>query len=815
MNVLKELRVAWRGLVRTPGFTAVAVATLALGIGANTAVFTLVDGVLLRPLPYPEPDRLVSITHEGRGGEDQLPMSTGLYLLYGEEARTLESLALFQSTVSNFVGEDGEAQRVDGELVTPSLFDVLGVPPRLGRPLLPTDAEEGAEPVVVLSHALWSTRFGGDPGVLDQTVLMDGVSRRVVGVMPEGFAHASGDTRLWIPFRIDPLTAPLAAFGANGIARLADGATVESAHAELTNLIARLDELRPDAVQTIAFMREVDLGAQVETLKDAVVGDVARTLWTLLGMVGFVLLIACANVANLLLVRAEGRQREVALRRAVGASRWDVIRPFLAESFALAALGGGLGVAVAAVAVRTTLAFAPTDIPRMDEVGIDLRVLAFTAAIAMASAVIFGLFPAVRSGRADLSSQLKDGGGRGGTTGRERHRVRSGLVVAQVALALILLVGSGLMLRSMLALLAVDPGFDAEGVLTVSVAVPPGEVEGAVETAEFFQRLTDRLAAQPGVVSAGAVSALPLTGQLSFGGHTIEDHPTQPDELPPMAFGLYADPGYLETMGVELVEGRMLQRGDAANAFRGMVVSESYADRWWPEGGAVGKRLQWGPGEWWEIVGVVEDVRHRGLAEESEEMLYLPTLLGTAEEPVVVRSRAIVLRVTGDPASFLPVLRRELRDLNSRIPFANPRTMREVVEASAAQTSFTMVVLSAASLVALLLGVVGIYGVVSYVVSQRTREIGVRMALGASGATVRRMVVRQGVKLAAIGVAVGLLGAFAATRVLETLLYGVSHTDLTTYAAVAAMLAGVAVLASWVPARRAAGVDPSVALRSD
>ena len=815
-GMLNEFRFAWRGLVRSPGFTVVAVITLALGIGATTAVFTLVDSVLLRALPYPESDRLLSLQHVfGPGGEDELPMSPGLYLLYDEHARSLSSFALLQNASMNVTGE-GEPERIDGQWVTPSIFDVLRVPPALGRPLVAGDAEEGAEPVVVLSDGLWRSRFGGDPGVLDRTILMDGVARRVVGVMPRDFAYPNNeDARFWTPLTVNPVDAPYAAFGWAGIARMAEGATVESAQAEMQGIIGRLEELAPEAGPTIGFFREVNLSARVESLKDAVVGDLARTLWTLLGMVAVVLFIACANVANLLLVRAEGRQRELALRRAVGAGRAALVRPFLAESLGLGIAGGVLGVAIAAVAVRTTAALAPADLPRMAEVGVDLRVLAFTAALSLLSSLAFGLFPVLRYGRRDLSHALKEGGSRGGTAGRERNRVRNGLVVVQVTLALVLLVGSGLMFRSFLALMAVDPGFAPEGVLTVRLTVPEGEIAEPAGVADFYRQLRERLAAQPTVEAVGATGGVPFTGIFSFGGHGIEDHPAGPNELPPVAFGTFADPGYFEAMGIPVVEGRALQAGDAADGFRGVVVSRAYAERWWPDGSALGKRIRMGSPEWWQIVGVVENARHRGLQEDPEEIYYMPTMGGSAAEPFAVRSRDLVVRVNGNPTAFLPVLRREIADLNPRVPLANPRTMEDVVRESAAQTSFTMAVLGSASVVALLLGLIGIYGVVSYVVSQRTREIGVRLALGATGASVRGMVVRQGLTLAGVGVGVGLAVALAASRVIDSLLYGVSSRDPLTYGAVALSLAAVAALASWIPARRAAAVDPAIALRRE
>jgi putative ABC transport system permease protein len=812
--MIRDFRFALRGLARSPGFTVVAVITLALGIGATTAVFTLVDSVLLRALPYPQSDRVLSIQHEGRGGQDQLPISSGLYVLYGEHARTLSAIAMHANAVMNITAE-GEAERVTGQSVTPSIHDVLRTPPALGRPLHPDDGVPGADPVVLLSYGYWQSRFGGDPSVLDGTLVMNGVSRRIIGVMPRGFAYPDENARFWIPILVNPETAPLAAFGANGIARMADGATVESVHAELQGIIARLGDLAPEAASTVEFLHNVNLAASVRTLKEAVVGNLTRVMWTLLGMVAFVLLIACANVANLLLVRAEGRQRELALRQALGAGRGALARPFLAESLTLGVVGGALGVAVAAAAVRATTALAPANLPRMAEVGIDPRVLAFTATVSLLAAFGFGMFPVLRYGRKDLSSSLKEGGARGGTSSRERHRVRNGLVVAQVTLALVLLVGSGLMFRSFLALMAVDPGFEREGVLAVQLSVPTGVVAEPAAVEEFFRQLRERLAAQPGVHAVGATAAVPLSGQLNFTTHGIPDHPTPADGLPPMAFLTYVDPGYFQAMRIGLVEGRALEPGDGADRFRGIVVSRAYAQRWWPDRSAIGRQVELGPGEPWEIVGVAADVRNRGLQQDVEEILYVPTLIGTAEEAQVIRTRELVVRVGMEPLAFLPTVQREVRDLNAQIPLSNPRTMEDVVRISAAQTSFTMAVLGSASLVALLLGLVGIYGVVSYVVTQRTREMGVRMALGATGASVRGMVVRQGLTLAGIGVGIGLVVSLGASRVIESLLFGVGSRDPLTYAAVAVTLVVVACLASWIPAHRAAGVDPAIALRQD
>ncbi|HEX2168453.1 MAG TPA: ABC transporter permease [Longimicrobiales bacterium] len=644
---------------------------------------------------------------------------------------------------------------------------------------------------------------------------MNGVSRQIVGIMPGGFSYPDDESRFWIPLTIDPANAPLAAFGAEGIARMADGVSIETARADIAGVIGRLEELAPDAAPTVTFLREVRIAGVIDTLKNVVVGNVSRVMWTLLGMVGFVLLIACANVANLLLVRAESRQRELAVRQALGASRLAIARPFLAESLALGVAGGALGVAVAAIAVRTTTALAPADLPRMSEVGIDPRVLAFTAVISLLAALAFGMFPVLRYGSGELAGALKEGGVRGATAGRERHRVRNTLVVAQVMLALVLLIGSGLMFRSFIALMAVDPGFEQEGILAVQLAVPTADVEDPAAVADFYRQLTDRLRAQPGVLSVGAIGSVPLGGPISFITHSIEDHPTGPDELPPLAFVTNADAGYFETLGITIEEGRSLSSNDGAAQFRGVVVSRAYAQRWWPDASAIGRRIGVGPGDLWEIVGIAENVRTRGLQEDPEELVYMPMQVGPADTAQSVRTREIVIRVDGDPIAFLPIVRRELNELNARIPLSNPRTMQDVMRVAAAETSFTMAVLGSASVVALLLGLIGIYGVVSYIVTQRTRELGVRMALGAQRSYVRALVVRQGLVLGGIGVAAGLALAFAASRLIESLLFGVSARDPVTYGAVSLALLAIAALASWIPAQRAAAVDPAIALRHD
>jgi predicted permease len=634
--------------------------------------------------------------------------------------------------------------------------------------------------------------------------------------MPEGFGYPDAEAQLFLPLVINPEQAPLAAFGADGVARLAPTATVEDLAAELAGLVARLTELYPQD-QAAAFLGNMELRARVQPLKEQLVGDVSRTLWIILGTVAFVLLIACANVANLFLVRAEGRHRELAVRVALGAGRREVLRPLFSET-ALLALGGGvLGIAGAAAAVRVIVRLAPATIPRLGEVGIDARVLAFTAAASVASALLFGVLPIIRYGRADLSSQLKEGGDRGGTLGHARNRVRGALVVAQVALALLLMVGSGLMLRSSLALRAVAAGFDPERLLTVRIAVPPGEIASPIETAAFFRTLIDRIEQQPGVAGVSAAQGQPLGAGVPYLTQDFEDFPTAPGEIPVIAYVNAVEPGFFETMEIPVLEGRGIETGDGADGVRAAVVSEALARMRWPGQSALGRRIRQFPGEpYYEIVGVVGNVHYRGLDQDAEDMIYYPVLRGPVEQPFTSRQMTLFVRAqAGDPLDLLPVVRREVSALNARIPLALPRTMEDVIDESTARTSFAVVMLALAAGVALALGLIGIYGVISYLVTQRTREIGVRMALGASAETVRAMVVRQGIVLGGVGIALGLAAAFGLSRVMAPLLFGVEGSDLLTYGAVALALAAAAALASWLPARRAAALDPAIALRKD
>jgi predicted permease len=814
-GMIRDVRTAFRGLVRSPFFTAIAGLTLAIGIGANTAIFSVVDAVLLNPLPYPESDRLVSYNFEAPGLAVQapvIPLSEGLYLHYLENARSLDAFAVFNNGSVNLV-TDGDPQQFASISVTSQYFDVLGIPPLLGRGLVEGEDRPGAEPVVVLGAAVWEQSFGSDPGILGRLVEMDGVQRRVVGVMPADVRALTEE--VWLPLEIDTEGPVTGSLGLIGLGRLAEGITIEAADTEMQDLLMRFVEANSDALPP-ELIEQAGLASDVKALKELIVRDIRQILWVLLGTVGIVLLIACANVANLFLVRAEGRQRERALRAAMGASRLDIVRQYLTESIALAAGAGLVGLGLASLGVRGLMSLAGDGLPQVFEVGIDGSVLVFTLVISIGSGVLFGLFPAMGRGTRDLAHSLKDGG-RSATGGRERFRVRSGLVVAQIALSLVLLVGSGLMLRSFAALRDVDPGFEAEGLLTFAYSLPEAEYADAAMVIDFHRRLSERLRALPGAERAGTITGMPLTGLNAASAMEPADQPFGEGELGPIIERRQVTPGFFAAMKIPIVDGRPLAWGDQGTEYRGVVISETLASAFWPGRSAVGQMIQ-SQGDTenpWEVVGVAGDVLFDAVQDEAQPVLYLPLMAGTAESPGVAYSGDVVVRVGADPLAAVQGARDALRAVDPRLPMINPRTVESVVEESMVSTSFTVILLGIAAGVALLLGTVGIYGVVAYIVSRRTQEIGVRMALGAPAATVLKGVIGQGLRLTAFGVVIGLLGAWGVSRALASLLYGVTATDPVTFIGTAGFLASVSLLATWIPARRASRVDPVQALRAE
>lgn len=807
-TLLQDLRVALRRLRASPGFTGVATLTLALAIGANVAIFTVVNAVLLRPLPYPDAERIVWVHHHAPGLElEELETSVGLIEHYREGARTLTPMAGVVTRGRNLTGGDRPA-RVRVAEVTPELFDVLATRPALGRPFLASDVEEGAAAVAILTHAAWQSRFGGAPDIIGRRVEVDGRSTEIVGVMPPGFAFPEPETALLLPLRLDPALG-FGTFGIRGLARLAPGVELDAARRELAALQHRIPERFPEI--TADWLDRAGWSVSLEPLRDRVVGDAATTLWVLFGTVGLVLLVAGANVANLFLVRADARRREMAVRAALGASGGRIARTFLAESVLVGLPAGILGVLIAMAGVGLLVAHGPAELPRLHEVGVDGRVLAFAAALSVIAGLALGALPLPRLARQSSAALLRSGG-RGSTAGRERHRARRLLIVSQMALALVLLVSAGLMLRSVARLHAVDPGFRAEGVLAVGVSL--GDDAGRERAVAFYHRVLDEVAGLPGVASVGATNGLPIeTSGTNGGSFRIESRPTADDELPPVAMWTAVTDGYFRTLGIPLLEGRAPVRSDAQGGRPVAWVNETFARRFL-DGHALGERLRFGADTTWaEVVGVVGDVRAFGLDEEVPPMAYLP--MTTTATATALELMHLVVRTDGAPAALALAIRAAVDRVDPTVPLTTVRPMEEILASSLARTSFTMALLAVAAGLALVLGVVGLYGVISYIVSQRTTEFGIRIALGARPTAVRAMVLREGLALALAGVIVGLIAAVATTRLLASLLFEVSAHDPATFAAVAAVLTGVSLLATYVPARVATRVDPMRVLRTD
>jgi predicted permease len=718
------------------------------------------------------------------------------------------------------VGQSATPERVAATGVTTSLFPTLRVAPVLGRPFNADDDRPGDGPrVVMLSHALWQSRFGGDPGMVGKRLLVDGVEREVVGIMPESFHYPTAATELWYPLRLDPAHAQPVSFNYQAVGRLRPGVTPAAAAAELSRFLPRLLDEFPTEIPREMFA-QAHLEPVVKPLRDAVVGDVGRLLWILLGAVGLLLVVACANVASLFLVRAEGAQRDVAIRVALGAGRGVVVAQYLTEALLLAAAGGALGVLLAQGAVRALRASREgADLPRLAEVGVDGRVVLFATAVTAACALAVSLLAVLRARRVAPGVVLKESS-RSATVGRERQRARSALVVAQVALALVLVAGSTLMARSFSRLRDVRPGFDARGVLTVRVSLPwPTYPDGAT-TMRFYDRVLAAARALPGVRAAALTDFMPLSGDHDDQVVTIEDHPLAPGAVPPDHLLAHVSPDYLATLGIPLLTGRTFGTLDAEHPTSEVLVSRAFAERYWKGQSAIGKRIRPSlSGPWFTIVGVAGDVHMETLEKPVDELVYFPLMAptGDARGPYVPHYAAIAVRTSGaaDPMALAPALRAALRRLDPGLPTYDERTMAARLADAAARTRFVLLMLGTASLVALAIGAVGLYGVLAYGVTLRRREIGVRLALGATVRDVTRMIARRGILLAALGVGAGLVGALATTRFLHGLLYGVSPTDPVTLAGACIVLLAVAAVASWLPARRAAAMDPMESLRRD
>ncbi len=816
-----QIRLAVRRLRRAPVFTTIAVITLAVGIGANAAIFSVVDGVLLRGLPYPNAERLVGVGHLAPNlSSDRLNLSPGDYFTYRAEAHTIQDLGLMEDDEVTITGS-GEPERVPAIAVTERTLPLLGAVPLIGRVFGPADDVPGGPLTTVLSYGYWQRRFAGRKDVVGRSLTIDGRAFEVIGVLPESFQILEHRADLYLAAQLDPAHAIMAGFNYPGMARLAPGVTIEQANQELDRILPREVARYPGPVSLDQF-HQAGFRSAVRPLKDDVVGDVGPMLWVLLGTVGIVLLLACANVANLFMVQAEGRQREMAVRTALGASRGRIVGGFVTESLVLGLIAGTVGVGLAYGGLRLLLTLGP-DLPRLGAIGIDGPVLGFTAAVSLLAGLLFGLMPALRYGRPNLIAGLKEGG-RGSSGGRERHRIRNGLVVVQVALALVLLIGSGLMVRSVLALRHVDPGVRRpDEVLTFRVDVPSAEVAQSGDVAELERTLLARLEQIPGVTSAGGSSKLALDGGTGSNSPIlVEDQEAAQEKLPPLMRFVFSSPGYLETLGTPLLAGRMLTWDDVSQRAKVVVVSERVARQYWGDPtAAIGRRIRDFIGAtpvWYQVVGVVADVRDAGVSQPAPPLIYWPMALAHFwdESLFVPRGFNVVVRASRERVpSLLPEIRSAVWSVNRDLAIARVTTLGALVRHSMARASFAMVMLAIAALVALILGLVGIYGVISYIVAQRTREIGVRIALGARPGEVRGMVVRQAAVVAAIGLAVGLVAAFVLSRLMASLLYGVRPFDPLTYGGVAAIIAGVVLLASYLPARRAAGIDPVTALRAE
>jgi putative ABC transport system permease protein len=807
-QLIQDLRYAVRGLVKRPGFTIIAVMTLALGIGANSAIFSVVDGVLLRSLPLPDSKSLYAV-HMGLASFNRFdgPLSYPEYQDVVQQTRSFQNIGAWVDGDANL--SDGvKPERAMLRIVMPSLLPTLGVETVRGRNFLPEETTKGRDHVALISYGLWQRKFNGSDDAIGKSVYLDNVDYQIVGVLPHDFQFEK-PVDLWIPLTTtDPEINVRNAHFLSVIARLRPGVTEKSAAADLSAVAKYESDTFPDM-----FPASAGFDFRARPYLEDIVGDIRLPLYVLLAAVGFVLLIACTNVANLLLAKAAPRQREIALRTALGARRWHLLRQLLTESILLAIIAGGIGVLLATWGTSALVALSPESLPRAREIGFDWRVLAFTSVVALTTGIVFGLLPAIWGPRVDLTDALKEGS-RGSTSGG--GRLRKILVVAEVALSVMLLVGAGLMLRSFSRLRNVNPGFRTDHALTlrVSLPVPNPQISAADEDRfmSFYDRALARLSELPGVTAAGATNMIPLDGNgtdrlIEVEGYVPRDQSDMPD-----AQNRQATPGFFAAMGIPLVRGRLLERSDDQKAPRVVVVNETFSKRFFPNGDAIGKRIRLGKltaeFPWATIVGVVGDVRGFALDEAPEPTMYWP-VAQIRSTP----SLAIVVRTQNDPSALTFAVRDAIAEIDRAQPLYDMQTLDQLVAKSLGQRRFTLTLMVLFGVIALVLSAIGIYGVMAFAVTQRTQEIGIRMALGASVIDILKMVVGSGMFLAAIGVAVGLTGAFALTRLMASLLFGVSPTDLVTFGLVTLGLLIVALLACYIPARRATKVDPLVALR--
>jgi predicted permease len=818
-----SLKHVLRRLAHSPGFTAIAVITLALGIGATTAIFSVVEGVLIKPLPYPKAQELVGVWHLAPGVpgiSGNINCSPTMYFTYRDENRTFQDVGVWGNGGASVTGL-GEPEQVRAVNVTYGTLQALGVQPAIGRWFSQEDDTPGTPETVILSYGYWQRKFGGDASAVGRTLTLDSKPHTIIGVMGQNFRILDIDAQLIMPMRFERGKLFLGNFSYQGIARLKPGVTIEQANADLGRMLAIWLKAWPTPPGfSRALFETARFAPKLQPLKQDVVGDIGNTLWVLMGTIGLVLLIACANVANLLLVRAEGRQQELAIRAALGGGWGRIARELLLESVVLGVIGGGVGLALAYGALRLLVAKGPSTLPRLSEIGIDAQVLGFALAISLLSGLLFGLIPVMKYAGPRVAETLR-GGGRTLSHGRERQRTRNTLVVVQVGLALVLLVGSGLMIRTFQALRHVQPGFThPEEVQLLRIFIPEAQVKDSKELMRMQQAMVEKLAAIPGVTSVGFGNGAPMEGFDSNDLLYAEDRNYAVGEIPPVRRFHFVAPGFFKTTGTELKAGRDFAWIDLYDDRRVAIISENLArEMWGSAGAAIGKRIRSGPKDpWREIVGVVSDVYDNGVQEKAPTVAYWPALMTQfeLEEGRAQRGGVFVIRTSrAGTESFLKEARQAIWSADANLPVFLVRTLREVYDQSLARTSFTLVMLAIAGSMALVLGIVGIYGVIAYAVSQRTREIGIRIALGAQPSVLQRMFVGNGLLLAGIGATLGLAAAFALTRLMSAILFGVTALDPMAYTASSALLIAAAALASYFPARRAMAVDPVVALRAE
>ncbi len=818
-SVWQDIRFGGRQLRRSPGFFAAAVATLALGISANTAMFSVLYGVLLKPLPFDQPERLVSVWNRAPGiGSDRMVLAPAQYFIYRDENRVFEDLAVWRDRSKATLTGAGDPDAIPTLMVTDGFLSILRIQPVLGRRFIRADDQPGGPAPVMITYGCWQQRFGGDTRVVGRQVTLDGTPREIIGVLPQHFKFLETAPEMLVPFRFDRATTRIQDFSYRGLARLKPGVTLEQAASDVARMLPLVPQkfAMPDALSPTWF-QDAKMGPDVHLLSLDATGDVGSVLWVLMGTIGMVLLIACANVANLFLVRAEGRRQELAVRAALGAGRGRLARTLLSESVMLGLSGGVVGIALAAGAIRVVRAMAPAALPRVTEIGLDSTVVAFAAVLSVAAGLLFGLVPALKVTSPPLAA-LRDGG-RTGSDSRDRHRTRNALVVTEIALALVLLISSALMIQTFQALRRVDPGFTrGDEVLTAGLWLPPRLASGGEQVLRQHQELIRRIEGVPGVQSVGLGSWISMSGRGQGNPLLVKDLPLAEGQAPLSRKMKWILPGYFETMGTRLVAGRQMTWDDVLGYAPVVVINERLArELWRTPAAALGKRVREGAtSPWREVIGVVGNEHLNGLAQEAPPIVYYPSLVEHFFGMKMLSQRWMVYAIrstrTGSPA-FTKEIQQAVSSLHPNIPLANVQTLEQIMTESMAQTSFALVMLGIAAGVSLLLGVVGIYGVIAYVTMQRSREVGIRVALGARTGDVTRLFVRHGLLLAGLGVGLGVGAAIALSRLMASMLFGVSATDPITYVVVSTILGAVAALATYLPSRRAARMDPVMMLR--